>query len=80
MIAGNCAPTVAVSPVLGLPRIYREVTFDVETFDHLKAWHRELERVHGHAITNSELLRVLILSVPAPPVVVARLHSAGGAA
>jgi hypothetical protein len=46
--------------------IYRQTTFDVATFDHLKRWHRELERRHRRRLTNAQVLRALILSVPLP--------------
>lgn len=58
----NVSPIHAVPPLIGMPRIYRQVTFDLETFDHLKAWHRELQQFYGVPLTNSELLRTLILA------------------
>lgn len=39
---------------------------DVETFNHIKQWQRSLCASTGRKLTNSQVLRVLILSVPPP--------------
>ncbi len=46
--------------------IYREVTFGLDAFDHLKRWQRYLERKEGRRLTNGEVMDRLILAVPAP--------------
>jgi len=56
----------AISHVLGPVRIYRHVTMDVETFDVFKDWGRWLSHVTGFALTNSEVLRMLVLAHPTP--------------
>jgi hypothetical protein len=58
-----CGPA-DITPDFGETRIYREVVFDLETFDALKEWQRTLERVHRRTLTNSAVLRSLILSHP----------------
>lgn len=65
----NPTTNTATPPVpaeLGPVRIHRTVTFDLATFDHLKAWHRHLSATRERELTNSEALRVLILAHPAP--------------
>jgi hypothetical protein len=44
------------------PRVYRHVAFDLETFDHLKEWQRVLEATSNQKLTNSEVLRSLVLA------------------
>jgi len=44
--------------------IYRQVSFTLAAFDHLKEYQRHLERTEGHRLTNSEALGRLILSRP----------------
>jgi hypothetical protein len=55
-----------VSPRLTTGRVYRSVAFDVETFDALKEWQRDLEETLGERIGNAEVLRMLILAHHAP--------------
>lgn len=57
------------SPRLGHPRIHRQVSFDVQTFDALQDAKRQLSVTEGFPLTNSGVLRMLVLSHP--------LHSAG---
>lgn len=45
-------------------RIYREVSFDLPTFDLLKAWQRRKETELRRHLTNAEALRLLIHSHP----------------
>lgn len=45
-------------------RIYREVSFDVPTFDLLKAWQRRKETELRRSLSNAEALRLLIHSHP----------------
>ena len=50
---------------------YGEVRFqvarmDVETFNRIKQWQRSLTASTGQKLSNSQVLRMLILSVPAP--------------
>jgi len=52
------------SPRLGHPRIHRHVSFDLETFDTLQDAKRRLSPTDGFSLTNSGLLRMLILSHP----------------
>lgn len=42
--------------------IYRQVSFTLAAFDHLKEYQRHLERTEGRRVTNSEALGRLILS------------------
>jgi hypothetical protein len=46
--------------------VYRNVTFQVETFDKLKAWQRLLEEQTGRLLTNSEVLCEVIRRAPEP--------------
>jgi len=39
---------------------------DVETFNRIKQWQRSLTASTGQKLSNSQVLRMLILSVPAP--------------
>ena len=56
--------TNQISPFLGRPRIYRQVSFDVETFDVLQSAKRQLSAAMGESLNNSGVLRVLLLSHP----------------
>lgn len=49
---------------LGETRIFRQVTFDLQTFNALMDMKRSLNTHHKTQITNSELLRAVILSQP----------------
>lgn len=42
-------------------RIHRAVSFDLETFDRLKDLQRALQSQAGQLLTNSDVLRVVIL-------------------
>jgi len=44
--------------------IYRQVSFTLAAFDHLKEYQRHLERTECRRLTNSEALDRLILSHP----------------
>ncbi len=48
------------------PVIYRQVSFSLAAFDHLKDWQRHIERAEGRRLTNGEVLDRLILAVPLP--------------
>lgn len=54
----------SISPQLGRPRIYRQVTFDRLTFDRFQGSKRHLSAAERLNLTNSEVLRVLLLSHP----------------
>lgn len=54
-----------VSPLLDYPRIYRQVSFDEETFGFLQETKRALAESLGYRLTNAGVLRVLLLSHPA---------------
>lgn len=54
----------SISPLLEHPRIHRQVSFDLETFDLLQDAKRILVEAFGRPITNSGALRVLLLSHP----------------
>ena len=56
-----------ISPQLGRPRIYRQVTFDGQTFDRFQEAKRSLSAAEKKNLTNSEVLRVLLLSHPLCP-------------
>lgn len=45
---------------------FQVARMDVETFNHIKQWQRSLSGSTGRKLTNSQVLRMLILSVPAP--------------
>lgn len=51
-----------VRPVL----VYRQVSFTLAAFDHLKDWQRHIERTEGRRATNSEVLDRLILAAQIP--------------
>lgn len=53
-----------VSPELDPTRIHRLVTMDLPTFDALKTWQRKLQAALNRELTNSEVLRMLILALP----------------
>ena len=55
-------PAIPARPVL----VYRQVSFTLAAFDHLKDWQRHIERTEGRRVTNSEALERLILSHPKP--------------
>ncbi|MGE8227019.1 MAG: hypothetical protein ACN6RK_14650 [Stenotrophomonas sp.] len=55
-------PATPARPVL----VYRQVSFTLAAFDHLKNWQRHLESTEGRRVTNSEALERLILSHPKP--------------
>ena len=54
-----------IDPPLGAGRVFRQVAFDVETFDALQDMKRALNDYWCDYLTNAEVLRVLILSHPA---------------
>lgn len=56
------APIAPQRPVL----IYRQVSFSLPAFDHLKTWQRHLESTEGRRVSNSEALDRLILATQAP--------------
>lgn len=51
-----------VRPVL----VYRQVSFTLAAFDHLKDWQRHIERTEGRRVTNSEVLNRVILASQSP--------------
>lgn len=55
---------IAVSPRLDRPRIYRQVSFDKRTFDLFQEAKRCLSSAKEAHLTNSEVLRMLLLSHP----------------
>jgi len=59
-------PALTVSPALSERRVFRDIRFDLESFDRLKDWERVLSRHHGRKLSNAEVLRVLLLSAPLP--------------
>lgn len=58
--------TAQTAPVAELKLIYRQVSFSLPAFDHLKAWQRHWESTEGRRMTNSEALDRLIFTTPAP--------------
>ena len=56
----------SIAPELGRTHIYRHVTMDLETFDVFKAWERSLSRETGRKLTNSEVMRMLVLACGQP--------------
>lgn len=54
----------AIEPELHPHRIYRHVTLDLPTFDVFKNWQRRLESAQRRSLSNSEVLRMLILALP----------------
>lgn len=46
--------------------IYRQISFSLCAFDHLKSWQRHFERAEGRPMTNGEVLGRLILAQPKP--------------
>ncbi len=55
-----------IPPSLSEGRVFRDIRFDVQSFDRLKDWERVLSRQHGRKLSNAEVLRVLLLSAPLP--------------
>ncbi len=53
-----------INPDLQPVRVHRQVTFDLPTFDALKAWQRRLESCLRRDLTNSEVIRMLLLASP----------------
>lgn len=56
-------PTTPSAP-FRLARVYRQVTFDVATFDRLKDWQRHLESTEWRSFTNGEVLDRIIPACP----------------
>lgn len=53
-----------ISPDLHPTRIHRLLTLDLPTFDALKGWQRTLQAELRRELTNSEVLRMLVLAMP----------------
>lgn len=53
-----------ISPALDPTRIHRMFTLDLPTFDAFKTWQRKLQAALNQELTNSEVLRMLILALP----------------
>lgn len=54
----------AMKPTFGGTRIYRQVTFDRQTFDALQDTKRSLNEYWDDHLTNAEVIRLLILTHP----------------
>ena len=46
------------------PLIYRQISFDLETFERVKDEQRKMERQLGRTVTNAEALCALIARAP----------------
>lgn len=42
------------------PLIFRQVAFSLSSFDYLKDYQREYERLHGKHLTNNQVLGIII--------------------
>lgn len=53
-----------LAPMPGHPRVHRQVSYDIPTFDALHDAKRALSEELGRPLTNSGVLRLLLLSHP----------------